>query len=82
MTEMKRLTISFPDEIDAAICQLRKMDEFAGRSYSEIVRQLITRGLNNAKTGSSYELGSYASIDQEEINLMSEIKEEAAKDGA
>lgn len=45
MTEMKRITISFPDEIDEAIWGLRKTDEFAGCSYSEIVRKAVRRGL-------------------------------------
>lgn len=33
MTDMKRITISFPDEIDEAILGLRKSDEFARCSY-------------------------------------------------
>lgn len=45
MTDMKRITISFPDEIDEAILGLRKSDEFARCSYSEIVRKAVRRGL-------------------------------------
>lgn len=45
MTDMKRVTISVPDEIDDAVLGLRKTDLFCRCSYSEIVRRLITRGL-------------------------------------
>lgn len=45
MTDMKRITVSFPDEIDGAILRLRETDQFANCSYSEIIRQLVDRGL-------------------------------------
>ena len=45
MTEMKRITIAFPDEIDRAVYELRKEDRFVKCSYSEIVRQLVILGL-------------------------------------
>lgn len=46
MTEMKRVTVSFPDDLDAAIIALRKTKQFERCSYSEIVRNLIARGLD------------------------------------
>ena len=52
MTDMKRITVSFPDDIDEAIFELRKTDEFAKCSYSEIVRRLVLMALDkeeNAK---------------------------------
>ena len=45
MTEMKRVTVSIPDEMDERIANLRKKDEFLRDSYSEIVRKLLERGL-------------------------------------
>lgn len=45
MTDMRRVTISLPDEIDKAILSLRKDDKFARCSYAELVRILLERGL-------------------------------------
>jgi len=46
MTNMKRMSIAIPDELDNRILALRKTDEFIRCSYSEIVRRIIERGLN------------------------------------
>ena len=40
MTNMKRTSISFPDELAERIFALRKNDRFTRYSYSELVRQL------------------------------------------
>ena len=45
MTDMKRATVSFPDEIVDAIEALRDTEEHKRDSYSEIVRFLVARGL-------------------------------------
>lgn len=45
MTEMARKTISLPPEIEQAVYELRKTDEFCKCSYSEILRVMIKRGL-------------------------------------
>lgn len=45
MTDMKRITVSFPDDVDKGIYELRKKDEFVRCSYSEIVRRLVIIGL-------------------------------------
>lgn len=45
MTDMKRITVSFPDDLDVKIIELRKTDEFARCTYSEIIRRLVQRGL-------------------------------------
>ena len=45
MTEMRRITIALPDEIDQRILELRKDDRFVRLSYAEIVRRLLERGL-------------------------------------
>lgn len=45
MTEMKRVTISVPDDLDSRIFAMRKTDDFVSCSYSEIVRRLLEAGL-------------------------------------
>lgn len=49
MTEMKRMSISIPRDIEQAIVDMRKTDEFCKCSYSEIIRTLIAAGLNSSK---------------------------------
>lgn len=44
MTDMKRVTISLPDEYDKRILELRKDDRFVRCSYSEIARQMMELG--------------------------------------
>lgn len=44
MTNMRRVTIAFPDGMDERILDLRKEDRFVRCSYSEIVRQILERG--------------------------------------
>lgn len=46
MTDMRRITIALPDDIDRRIVELRKTDEFTRLSYAEIVRRLLERGLS------------------------------------
>ncbi len=45
MTDMKRTTISLPDELVDALEELRSTEEFSGITYSELIRILIKRGL-------------------------------------
>lgn len=45
MTEMARKTISLPPELEQAVYELRKTDEFCKCSYSEIIREMIRRGI-------------------------------------
>lgn len=45
MTEMKRITISLPDDLDSAVEALRATERFAHASYSEIIRYLVGLGL-------------------------------------
>ena len=54
MTEMKRVTSSLPDEIDKKIIELKKQDTFVRCSYSEIVRILISAGINSELLGSRW----------------------------
>mgnify|MGYP002518919875 CR=1 FL=1 len=46
MTNMKRTTVSLPDDLAATIRSLKSSEEFRGRSYSEIIRRLVRIGLN------------------------------------
>lgn len=45
MTDMKRITVSFDDDVDRGILDLRKRDDYVKCSYSEIVRKLVRLGL-------------------------------------
>ena len=45
MTDMRRVTISLPEDIDKRILKLKKTNKFVRESYSEIVRQLLLKGL-------------------------------------
>ena len=45
MTDMRRVTISLPDEIDRRILELKKDDRYIRLSYAEVVRKLLERGL-------------------------------------
>lgn len=47
MTDMRRVTISLPDELDARILALRKDSRFARCTYAEIVRRLLELGLSS-----------------------------------
>lgn len=46
MTEMKRTTVSFPDEIVEEIERLKSTTEYGKCTYSEIIRKLVLRGLS------------------------------------
>ena len=49
LTDMKRTTVSLPDELVDALNELRSTEEFKGVSYSELIRVLIQRGLAKCK---------------------------------
>lgn len=51
MTDMKRVTVAFPDDIDMAILGLKKTEMFHKCSYSEIVRRLVKHGLTLSEVG-------------------------------
>lgn len=51
MTDMRRTTISLPDELVAQIFALRKDDRFTRCSYSELIRQLAEKGLSMLEDG-------------------------------
>ena len=45
MTNMKRTTVTFDDDLDREIFELRKNENYMRCSYSEIVRRLVRIGL-------------------------------------
>ena len=45
MTDMKRTTVSLPDEIVMQIDRLKATEEYKRCTYSEIIRRLLVRGL-------------------------------------
>lgn len=53
MTEMRRVTISIPDELDKKVLELKKEDKFIRCSYSEVVRMLLQAGLEKATKDAS-----------------------------
>ena len=45
MTDMRRITISVPREMEATLYGLRKQDEYNRCSMSEMIRRLVEIGL-------------------------------------
>ena len=45
MTNMRRVTICIPDEINKQILDLRKTDEYVSCTFGEIVRRLVAKGI-------------------------------------
>lgn len=45
MAGITRKSVSLPTEVEEQVIKLRKRDEFCRCSYSELVRRLITAGL-------------------------------------
>lgn len=48
-TEMKRISISLPEEIDQQVIELKKTDTYCRCSYAEIVRVLLELGIRATK---------------------------------
>lgn len=51
MTDMKRISVSMPDDMVEALDRLRKTPEFENKPYSEVIRTLIQVGLERWKKG-------------------------------
>ena len=56
MTDMRRITVSFPEDIGEQLEALKKTDRFAGRPYSELIRYLVTLVIqsNSRKARANY----------------------------
>ena len=50
MTDMRRVTISMPEELDKRILEVRRDERFSRCTYSEIVRQILIHGLEKMVT--------------------------------
>lgn len=46
MTTMRRVTFAVPPDLDKKILNLKKTSRHAKDSYSEVVRQLVQKGLD------------------------------------
>lgn len=46
LPDMRRTTVSFPEELTARIFALRKDERYIRCSYSELIRQLAEKGLS------------------------------------
>ena len=51
MTDMKRISVSMPDDMVEALDRLRKTPEFENKPYSDVIRTLIQVGLDRWKKG-------------------------------
>ena len=51
MTDMKRISMSMPDDMVEALDRLRKTPEFENKPYSDVIRTLIQVGLDRWKKG-------------------------------
>lgn len=49
MTDMKRSTISFPDDVMEKIKEIRKLPENKGKPFSKVIIQLIRTALDADK---------------------------------
>lgn len=49
MTDMKRTSVSLPDEMVLALDEIKKTDEFKDKPYSELIRSMVQRGLERTK---------------------------------
>ena len=58
MTDMKRTTVSFPDEIVSSLENLKHSQEFEGCTYSEIIRRLVVVGLEKVKANGITKAGA------------------------
>lgn len=47
MTDMKRISVCIPPEMEQKLADLRKTDKYCRMSWAEIIRSLIDSGLNS-----------------------------------
>lgn len=57
MTEMRRVTIVIPQNLDERIWELKKEDRFLRCSYAEMARRLLNLGLVTLCAGQQGEAG-------------------------
>lgn len=49
MTNMKRITVSLPDEMVAVLDVMKQSAEFRNKPYSELLRAMIQLGIENSR---------------------------------
>ena len=49
MTDMKRITVSLPDDMVVLLDELKGTDEYKSKPYSELLRTMIQAGLAKTK---------------------------------
>lgn len=49
MTDMKRLSVSLPDEMVELLDELKSSEEYRDKPYSELLRSMIQIGLAKSK---------------------------------
>ena len=49
MTDMWRISVAIPKEVENAILELRNREKFRKYSYSELVRYLLKQGIQSTK---------------------------------
>ena len=49
MTEMWRINVSIPSDVEERIIDLRKRDEYCRMSFSRIIREMIIKGLDEVE---------------------------------
>lgn len=47
---VKRMSITLPEELERKIVELRKTEKFCRASYAEIIRMLLVAGLDAVRT--------------------------------
>ena len=53
MTDMKRTTVSLPDEMVARLDRMKQSEEYANCTYSELIRRIVTSGLEREEAKES-----------------------------
>lgn len=49
MTEMRRISVAIPADLDRRLLEMRKEGRFIRCSYSEIVRRMVYQGMDMEK---------------------------------
>ena len=49
MTNMKRITVSLPDDMVVVLDAMKKTAEFRNKPYSELLRAMILLGIEKSK---------------------------------
>lgn len=56
MTDMKRISVAIPDDLDKLILEKRKRDEYIRLTYSEVIRRLLSSAVGQPMPGAEKEV--------------------------